>query len=99
MATYDRTQLDLLLLGAVAQEASTGYEAASTVRTRTRGAVTVSPQTAFQALHRLTRNRLMRRLPDQRYELTSTGERVLAARHRRWRRVDTAVKEMRDGVA
>jgi DNA-binding PadR family transcriptional regulator len=70
------------VLAALATADRDGYEVSRRLREGARGTPQPSAQQVFSSLHRLARNRLVRRSPDdpRRYRLTSTGRRVLAAR-------------------
>ncbi|NMO90902.1 PadR family transcriptional regulator [Actinomycetospora sp. TBRC 11914] len=78
----DRERCDTLVLAALASADRDGYGVLERLREGARGTPTPSAQQVFAALHRLARNRLVRRSPaDPRaYRLTTTGTRVLAAR-------------------
>ena len=99
MAVQARAEVDLLLLGAVGQEPpADGFALRARVQEQTRGAVAVSEQMTFRTLHRLTRNRLVRRLPDRTYRLTEVGERALETRRQRWERTCRAIGAVLGGV-
>jgi DNA-binding PadR family transcriptional regulator len=61
-----------------------GYAVLHHLQEGARGTPQPSAQQVFASLHRLARNRLVRRSPDDArgYRLTGTGRRVLAARTR-----------------
>ena len=91
----DRTQFDLMLLAVVAQEPGDGYAVAATLTEQTRGRVTVPSRVVFTSLHRLTRNRLVRRKAGV-YVLTDSGTRSLAAKRREWRTLQVAMQAVLD---
>ena len=99
MAVQARTEVELLLLGAVGQEPPVdGFALRARVQEQTRGAVTVSEQQTFRTLHRLGRNRLVERRSDRTYRLTRVGERALENRRRAWERTCRAIGQVRGGV-
>lgn len=94
-----REHVDLLVLSALVP----GPESASGIIARLRegsgGALEAPERTVHTTLHRLTRNRLLHRVPPAprggpRYALTPAGQRAAASRARRWRTFARAV----DGV-
>lgn len=78
----DRERCDTLVLAALASADRDGYGVLHRLQEGARGTPQPSAQQVFASLHRLARNRLVRRSPDdaRRYRLTGTGSRVLAAR-------------------
>ena len=94
-----REHVDLLVLSALVP----GPESASGIIARLRegsgGALEAPERTVHTTLHRLTRNRLLHRVPPgprggPRYALTPAGQRAAESRARRWRTFARAV----DGV-
>ena len=94
-----REHVDLLVLSALVP----GPESASGIIARLRegssGALEAPERTVHTTLHRLTRNRLLHRVPSgprggPRYALTPAGQRAAESRARRWRTFARAV----DGV-
>lgn len=94
-----REHVDLLVLSALVP----GPESASGIIARLRegsdGVLTAPERTVHTTLHRLTRNRLLHRVPrgprgGPRYALTPAGQRAAASRARRWRTLARAI----DGV-
>jgi DNA-binding PadR family transcriptional regulator len=80
----DRGQVDALVLAAVSDGPRRHDEVAETLRTRVGDTLDLPMSRIVPTLHRLLRNRLLTRPPDdpRRYTLTETGSRSLAARHR-----------------
>ncbi len=80
----DRERCDTLVLAALTSGDRDGYEVAQRLRDTAAGTPQPSAQQIFASLHRLHRNRLLRRAPadPRRYRLTTTGSRALAARTR-----------------
>lgn len=76
----DRAHLDALVLASLAGTERDGHEVMEHLRRR--GGAAAGPSRVFATLHRLARNRLVRRSPGdpRRYRLTATGERSLAGR-------------------
>jgi DNA-binding PadR family transcriptional regulator len=83
--------LDLLLLSTIAKAPGHGYAIAEALRTDTETRVDLAEGTLYPALHRLERagfvagrwsavNGRRRRV----YQLTTKGQRALAAKHREW---------------
>jgi len=98
--------LDLLLLSAVQPGPSHGYAIAEKLRARSGGTFDLPEGTLYPALHRLERNSLLasrwaevngrrRRV----YQLTSKGQRALAARHDEWMEFARAVHAVVGGHA
>ncbi|MEQ3554036.1 helix-turn-helix transcriptional regulator [Pseudonocardia nematodicida] len=81
MRVRDRSMLDLLLLGAVRDEPGDGAAVMHAVNDRA-GRQVISTGSLYPALHRLERNRLVRRSGRRVYQLTDSGERVLRSRVR-----------------
>jgi DNA-binding PadR family transcriptional regulator len=78
----DRERGDTLVLAALTSGELDGYEVARRLHDDAGRTPRPSAQQIFASLHRLQRNRLVRRAPrdPRRYHLTATGSRVLAAR-------------------
>ena len=78
----DRERCDTLVLAALAAADRDGYGVLHRLQDGAGGTPLPSVQQVFASLHRLERNRLVRRAPGdpRRYRLTATGSRVLAAR-------------------
>jgi DNA-binding PadR family transcriptional regulator len=78
----DRERADTLVLAALTSGDLDGYEVARRLGDDAGRTRQPSAQQIFASLHRLHRNRLVRRAPHdpRRYRLTATGSRVLAAR-------------------
>jgi DNA-binding PadR family transcriptional regulator len=78
----DRERADTLVLAALTSGDLDGYEVGRRLRDDAGRTPPPSAQQIFASLHRLHRNRLVRRAPQdpRRYRLTATGSRVLAAR-------------------
>ena len=78
----DRERADTLVLAALTSGALDGYGVSRRLQDAAGRTPHPSAQQVFASLHRLHRNRLVRRSTDdpRRYRLTSTGSRVLAAR-------------------
>jgi PadR family transcriptional regulator, regulatory protein PadR len=91
----DRGQFDLVLLGIVAQEPGDGYAVASALRAQTGGRIAFSERTVFTSLHRLARNRLVRR-KGRVYALTDVGRRSLDAKRREWQTLNDAIQHILD---
>ncbi|HEY2206037.1 MAG TPA: helix-turn-helix transcriptional regulator [Pseudonocardia sp.] len=81
-----RAVLDLLLLAAIRQAPGDGEAVRRLVREQAGSRFELSPGTLYPALHRLERNRLVRRSADdpRRYLLTEFGQRSLDRRRREW---------------
>ena len=78
----DRERCDTLVLAALTTEARDGYGVLRRLQDGAGRTPHPSAQQVFASLHRLARNRLVRRASGdpRRYRLTATGSRVLAAR-------------------
>jgi DNA-binding PadR family transcriptional regulator len=78
----DRERGDTLVLAALTPGDLDGYEVSRRLAEKAVRTPRPSAQQIFASLHRLHRNRLVRRAPHdpRRYRLTATGSRVLAAR-------------------
>jgi DNA-binding PadR family transcriptional regulator len=78
----DRERADTLVLAALTSGDRNGYEVLRRLQDVAGRTPQPSAQQVFASLHRLHRNRLVRRAPDdpRRYRLTATGSRALAAR-------------------
>lgn len=87
----DRGQFDLMLLAIVAQGPVDGYGLASALTEQTGGRVSVPSRVVFTSLHRLTRNRMVRRT-GQSYVLTDAGARSMTAKRREWDTLDKAMR-------
>src|SRR6187399_2475638 len=98
--------LDLLLLSALQPGPAHGYAIAEKLRARSDGTFDLPEGTLYPALHRLERASLLasrwsevngrrRRV----YQLTSKGQRALAAKNGEWRLFARAVQSVVGGVA
>jgi DNA-binding PadR family transcriptional regulator len=78
----DRERGDTLVLAALTSGDLDGYGVLRRLQDAAGRTPQPSAQQVFASLHRLQRNRLLRRAPDdpRRYRLTTTGSRALAAR-------------------
>jgi DNA-binding PadR family transcriptional regulator len=90
----DRSQFDLMLLSIVSQQPGNGYAVATTLHDQTGGRVAVSTRVVFTSLHRLTRNRLVRRTNQGGYMRTQAGTRSIAAKRREWQILNDAMQSM-----
>ncbi|GAA4968206.1 hypothetical protein GCM10025792_09080 [Pseudonocardia tropica] len=98
MRPPDRSTLDLLLLGAVHDAPGDGAAVRAAVLDRSGGALALSAGLVYRALHRLERNRLVRRPAGSRgYRLTPGGERVLRSRTREFEAHVRAVRAVLPG--
>jgi PadR family transcriptional regulator, regulatory protein PadR len=92
-------QLDSLILATVADEPAHGYAILQRLRHQSSGAFEMAEGTLYPALHRLERDGLLRSSWSSDtgrrrrvYEVTRSGEALLQARRREWRRFSTAVE-------
>ncbi|WP_224391830.1 PadR family transcriptional regulator [Pseudonocardia sp. ICBG1293] len=100
MRPRDRPTLDLLLLRAVHAAPGDGAAVLAAVHERSGGAVPLSAGSVHRALHRLERNRLVRRPAGSRgYRLTPLGGRVLRSRTREFEAHVRAVRALLPGGA
>ena len=90
--------LDLLLLGVLGDGAGHGYRVISELRQRTDGAMDLPEGSVYPALHRLEDAGLLASewepgAPRRRrvYRLTADGQAALAAEHRDWRALVSAI--------
>lgn len=83
---HARAHLDLLLLAVVAGDPGDGAAVIREVHEQSGGRFTIGSGTVYPALHRLERNRLIRRPREnpRRYVLTTAGQRSLAAKQQEW---------------
>ena len=83
---HARAHLDLLLLAAVRNEPGDGEAVMQELRRQSGGRFMPGARTIYSALHRLERNRLIRRSGgDARaYVLTVSGRRSLATKAQEW---------------
>jgi DNA-binding PadR family transcriptional regulator len=100
MRVRDRAHVDLLVLATLAEGARSGYEVRDALAERVGDSVSVPETRIFPTLHRLARNRLVRREHEgsRRYVLTDVGRRSLEARAAGAVRYAEAVRTLRDGV-
>ena len=94
-----REHVDLLVLSALVPGAESASGIIARLREGSGGALEAPERTVHTTLHRLTRNRLLHRVPPgprggPRYALTPAGQRAAESRARRWRTFARAV----DGV-
>lgn len=99
---HARAHLDLLLLAAIRGEPGDGAAVMRELRTKSGGRFSLSSGSIYPALHRLERNRLIRRGRDRprHYLLTEEGQRSLAAREAEWSAFQSGVDALlaaRDG--
>lgn len=98
MRPPDRSTLDLLLLGAIHDAPGDGAAVRDAVLDRSGGALVLSAGPVYRALHRLERNRLVRRPAGSRgYRLTPGGERVLRSQTREFEAHVRAVRAVLPG--
>lgn len=89
---YAQAHLDLLLLAVIRDEPGDGATVMRELRDRSGGRFTPSSQTVYAALHRLERNRLIRRSEQtRRYRLTASGRRWLGTRRKEWESFEKGV--------
>ena len=82
MSTIDRERCDTLVLAALEATARTGEEILDHLARTARRTTRPSVRQLWTSLHRLERNRLVRRVVGdrRRFRLTDTGRRVVQAR-------------------
>lgn len=80
MSTMDRERVDTLVLAGLESTPRTGEELLDHLARTARRTPRPSVRQLWTALHRLERNRLVRRVAGRRFRLTDTGERVVRAR-------------------
>ncbi|WP_018335480.1 helix-turn-helix transcriptional regulator [Actinomycetospora chiangmaiensis] len=82
MSTIDRERCDTLVLAALESSARTGEEILDHLARTARRTARPSVRQLWTSLHRLERNRLLRRVVGdrRRFRLTDTGLRVVQAR-------------------
>ncbi|GLZ55330.1 hypothetical protein Acsp07_49470 [Actinomycetospora sp. NBRC 106378] len=76
----DRERVDTLVLAGLGSTARTGEELLDHLARTARRTPRPSVRQLWTSLHRLERNRLVRRIAGRRFRLTDTGERVVRAR-------------------
>lgn len=96
----ERAQVDLLVLATLAEGPMNGFEVLDALAARVGEQVTIPEGRIFPTLHRLARNRLVRREREgsRRYVLTDIGERSMRARAAEALRYAGAVRTMREHV-
>jgi DNA-binding PadR family transcriptional regulator len=80
MSTMDRERVDTLVLAGLGSTARTGEELLDHLARTARRTPRPSVRQLWTSLHRLERNRLVRRVTGRRFRLTDTGRRVVQAR-------------------
>lgn len=80
MSTIDRERCDTLVLAALEATPRRGEEILDHLARTARHIPLPSVRQLWTSLHRLERNRLVRRLVGRRFRLTDTGRRVVQAR-------------------
>ena len=95
----DRGQVDALVLAALADGPRRHDEVAETLRAQVGDTLDLPYSRIVPTLHRLLRNRLVQRPPEdpRRYRLTDTGARSLSARRRAADAFAASVHRLADG--
>ncbi|MEV1291677.1 helix-turn-helix transcriptional regulator [Pseudonocardia sp. NPDC049635] len=98
MEFRDRSTVDHVLLAAVSREPGDGAAVRRAVHERSGARASLPSGLVHRALHRLERNRLVRREPGSRvYRLTASGRRVLRSHDRELDERLGLLRSLRDG--